>query len=92
MNNKIEEITLELNSNQLTVNHAQLAGIGSLIFLAIREETTLEYQWEEWGFDDISHETILILDRELDAGGFLWLVNACATSIFFLIDKEKAII
>ena len=51
MNEEHEEILSELN-------HTQLTGLGCLVFLAIREKTTLEHQWKEWGFTDIPQQTI----------------------------------
>lgn len=45
---------------QLTT--AQLAGLGALVYLAIREETTVLYHFEEWGFDDIPKELIAYCD------------------------------
>lgn len=84
MNLEIEEILGELN-------HVQLTGLGCLAFLAIREKSTLERQWKEWGFTDIPHQTIL--DCELDDAGLMELATTCA--IYLLEDltiNEKAIV
>ncbi len=35
------------------LNPSQIAGIGCLAFLAIREKSSLQHQREEMGFDDI---------------------------------------
>ncbi|MBW4572174.1 MAG: hypothetical protein KME31_30545 [Tolypothrix carrinoi HA7290-LM1] len=83
MNEEHEEILTELN-------HVQLTGLGCLIFLAIREKTTIEYQWKEWGFNDIPHQTIL--DCEMDDAGLLELATTVATYILEdLTINEKAI-
>jgi hypothetical protein len=34
-------------------NRTQATGLNSLIFLALREQTTIAYQRKEWGFEDI---------------------------------------
>lgn len=34
-------------------NRTQATGLNSLIFLALREQTTVLHQKKEWGFDDI---------------------------------------
>lgn len=83
MNEHHEEILFHLN-------HTQLTGLGCLAFLAIREKTTLEYQWKEWGFTDITRETIL--ECELDDAGLLELATAAATYILEdLTANEKTI-
>lgn len=46
MNEQIEAILKDLN-------FTQLAGLGSLAFLALREQTSLVHQWSEWGYTDI---------------------------------------
>lgn len=45
---------------QLTT--AQLARLGVLVYLAIREETTVLYQFEEWGFEDVPQDIIVCCD------------------------------
>ncbi|MGI2909027.1 hypothetical protein [Tolypothrix sp. VBCCA 56010] len=70
MNDQIEEILFHLSRVQLT-------GLGCLAIIAIREKTTLEHQCEEWGFSDISHQTIL--DCEMDDAGLLELATTAAT-------------
>jgi hypothetical protein len=84
MNEHHEEILFHLT-------HVQLTGLGCLVFLAIREKTTLEHQWEEWGFDDIPHETIVQL--ELDEADLLELATAAASYLLAdLTECEKAIV
>ncbi|MBG1268264.1 hypothetical protein [Nostoc sp. WHI] len=39
-------------------NRAQATGLNCLIFLALREQTTVAYQQKEWGFDDIPEQII----------------------------------
>ncbi len=83
MNPEHEEILIELN-------HKQLTGLCCLVFLAIREKTTIEHQWEEWGFDDIPHQ--IILDCEMDDAGLLELATTAATYLLEdLTILEKAI-
>jgi hypothetical protein len=83
MNDQIEEILFRLT-------HVQLTGLGCLAFLAIRENTTIEHQWKEWGFSDIPHETIV--EFQLDDAGLLELATVCATYILEdLAINEKAI-
>jgi hypothetical protein len=60
------------------------------LFSHPRKKTTLEHQWEEWGFDDIPHETIVEL--ELDDAGLLELTTAAANYLLAdLTTNEKAI-
>ena len=83
MNEHHEEIIFHLN-------HVQLTGLGCLAFLAIREKSTLKYQWKEWGFTDISEETILELEQ--DDTGLLELATAISTYLLEdLTSHEKAI-
>jgi hypothetical protein len=83
MNEHQEQILFNLT-------HVQLTGLGCLAFLAIREKSTLERQWREWGFDDIPHETIF--EFELEDPDLMELVTAIATRIFEdLTINEKAI-
>ena len=83
MTNHHEEILFHLN-------HTQLTGLGCLAFLAIREKSTLKYQWKEWGFTDIPLETIL--EFELDDTGLLELATAIATYLLEdLTTYEKTI-
>ena len=72
------------------LNHAQLSGLGCLAFLAIREKSTLERQWREWGFIDLPLETIL--EFELEDTELMELASVIATRIFEdLSPNEKAI-
>ncbi|HEY9741869.1 MAG TPA: hypothetical protein V6C90_15380 [Coleofasciculaceae cyanobacterium] len=45
------------------LNHIQLAGLATLIFLGIREKTDLAWQQSEWQFSDIPDEAIAHLDQ-----------------------------
>lgn len=66
------------------LNLAQLSGLATLIFLSIREKTSIAYQWKEWGFTDISHETIQEFQRYFDQltnTEMLQIVNSITSSI-----------
>ncbi|MEH1852670.1 MAG: hypothetical protein V7L11_13645 [Nostoc sp.] len=39
-------------------NRSQATGLNSLIFLALREDTSVAYQWRSWGFEDIPKQVI----------------------------------
>jgi hypothetical protein len=43
-------------------NRAQTTGLNCLIFLALREQTTIAYQKKEWGFEDIPQQIIVWCD------------------------------
>lgn len=43
---------------QRNLNRGQLTGLNSLIFLALREQTTVAYQRKEWAFEDIPEQII----------------------------------
>ncbi|MDM9582305.1 hypothetical protein [Nostoc sp. GT001] len=43
-------------------NRAQNTGLNCLIFLALREQTTIAYQKKEWGFEDIPQQIIVWCD------------------------------
>lgn len=75
----------------LQMNHTQLTGLGCLAFLAIREKSTLERQWKEWGFEDIPHETIL--EFELEDDELMELASAIAVYVLEDLNTthEKAI-
>lgn len=82
MTNHHEEILFHMN-------RTQLSGLGCLVFLAIREKSTLEYQWKEWGFEDISLETIL--EFELEDEELMELASAIAVYVLEDLTIEKAI-
>ncbi len=44
-------------------NPAQAAGLNCLIFLSLREQSTVAYQWDEWGFTDIPQQVITWCDE-----------------------------
>ncbi|MCC5620675.1 hypothetical protein [Nostoc sp. CHAB 5715] len=74
LNNK--EITLKENNMNVTeinrldiINHieqnfdrTQTTGLNCLIFLALREKSTIAYQKKEWGFEDIPEQIIQACD------------------------------
>ncbi len=66
-------------------NRAQATGLNCLIFLAVREQTTVTYQFEENDFDDIPEEIVNLCDR-LDDDALLDL----AGHITFSLVTEKA--
>ncbi|MDZ8135170.1 MAG: hypothetical protein RM049_07675 [Nostoc sp. DedQUE04] len=39
-------------------NRTQAIGLNSLIFLSLREDTSVGYQWKSWGFVDIPKQVI----------------------------------
>jgi hypothetical protein len=46
-----------------TFNRAQATGLNCLIFLSLREQSTVAYQWDEWGFTDIPQQVITWCDQ-----------------------------
>jgi hypothetical protein len=44
-------------------NRAQATGLNCLIFLSLREQSTVAYQWDEWGFTDIPQQVIAWCDQ-----------------------------
>ncbi|AVH71574.1 hypothetical protein [Nostoc sp. 'Lobaria pulmonaria (5183) cyanobiont'] len=65
-------------------NHTQAIGLNCLIFLAVREQTTVTYQYEELGFEDIPQQIVTLCDR-LDDDALLDL----AGQITFCLVTEK---
>ncbi len=47
-------------------NRAQATGLNSLIFLAMREQTTVVHQRKEWGFEDIPRHIACWCDELTD--------------------------
>lgn len=43
-------------------NRTQATGLNCLIFLALREQTTIAYQRKEWAFEDIPEQIIQACD------------------------------
>ena len=39
-------------------NRTQVTGLNCLIFLALREKSTIAYQKKEWGFEDLSEQIV----------------------------------
>ncbi|MEH2357526.1 hypothetical protein [Nostoc sp.] len=66
-------------------NRAQAIGLNCLIFLAVREQTTVTYQYEEHDFEDIPQQIVTLCDR-LDDDALLDL----AGQITFSLVTEKA--
>ncbi|PHJ60248.1 hypothetical protein VF14_11575 [Nostoc linckia z18] len=46
-----------------SLDRRQVIGLNCLIFLALREQTTVAYQRQEWGFTDIPEEVIAWCDK-----------------------------
>lgn len=44
-------------------NRPQVLGVAALIFIAHREQTSLHYQWEEFGFSDIPDFIVHSIDQ-----------------------------
>lgn len=61
-------------------NRPQATGLNCLIFLSIREQTSVTYQWDEWGFTDIPQQVIQWCD-ELEENDLLSLAADIATSL-----------
>ncbi|MFN6540890.1 MAG: hypothetical protein RM021_031740 [Nostoc sp. EkiNYC01] len=55
-----EEIITHIEQN---FNRAQATGLNCLIFLALREQTSVAYHWNEWGFADIPQQVIAWCDE-----------------------------
>ncbi|MEH2287187.1 hypothetical protein [Nostoc sp.] len=68
-------------------DRAQAAGLNCLIFLAVREETTVTYQYEEIGFDDIPKEIVRLCDR-LDDDDLLDLAGRITLAL--IMEKNAA--
>ncbi|MHC5853786.1 hypothetical protein [Nostoc sp.] len=49
-------------------NRTQATGLNCLIFLSLREQTTVAYQRKEWGFDDIPEHIIAWCDSLQEDG------------------------
>lgn len=67
-------------------NRTQATGLNCLIFLAVREQTTVTYQYEEHDFEDIPEQIIYLCDR-LDDDALLDL----AGQITFCLVTETAV-
>jgi hypothetical protein len=88
---KIEEIENLNSSIHQKHNHTlrgltsdQLSGLGTLIFLSIREKTTIAYQHKELGFTDIPDKTIEEFQRyieQLTTPEMLQIINSIALAI-----------
>ena len=53
------DIITHLNQN---INHRQATGLNALIFLALREQTTVAHQHKELGFSDIPEQILAWCD------------------------------
>ncbi|MBN3907674.1 MAG: hypothetical protein HWQ35_14270 [Nostoc sp. NMS1] len=61
-------------------NRSQATGLNSLIFLALREQTTVGHQRKEWGFEDIPEQIVAWCD-ELEDEDLLEVATAIATGL-----------
>lgn len=66
---------------EMNFTRAQATGLASLIFLSLREQTTLAYQWDEWGFTDIPQEFITWCDEQLEEDDLISLAADIAASL-----------
>ncbi|MBG1267757.1 hypothetical protein [Nostoc sp. WHI] len=75
---------------QKTFNRSQATGLNCLIFLALREQTTVKYQHEEWGFDDISEQIVTSCDQ-FDDDELIALAADIATGLLeeLVADQQK---
>jgi hypothetical protein len=74
MTNVAHELIARLES----LSRSSAVGLMSLLCLAIREQTDLADQMDEWGFTDIPQDLILELN-ELDDIGYLEVCGQIAT-------------
>ncbi|GAX43427.1 hypothetical protein NIES4075_44400 [Tolypothrix sp. NIES-4075] len=65
------------------LNPSQIAGIGCLAFAAIREKSSLQYQREEMGFDDIPLNHLFYEDIDDDS----CLLEIAALIAEYLVEK-----
>ncbi|MEH2031239.1 MAG: hypothetical protein V7K67_16515 [Nostoc sp.] len=49
-------------------NRTQATGLNCLIFLSLREQTTVAYQRKEWGFEDIPEQIVSWCDSLEECG------------------------
>jgi hypothetical protein len=61
-------------------NPAQALGLNCLIFLSLREQTSIAYQWDEWGFTDIPLQVITWCDQ-MEEPELLWLTTDIAVGL-----------
>lgn len=55
-------------------NRSQATGLNCLIFLSLREQTTVAYQKKEWGFEDIPEQIVTWCDS-LEEGELIQLAE-----------------
>ncbi len=72
-----EEIITYIEQN---FNRAQATGLNCLIFLSLREETSVAYQQAEWGFNDIPEHIIAQCDS-LEENDLIELATEIATGL-----------
>ncbi|WP_445626445.1 hypothetical protein [Nostoc sp. DSM 114167] len=75
-------------------NRTQATGLNVLIFLAVREQTTVTYQYEEIGYDDIPQQIVNLCDR-LDDDDLLDLAGRITLALIAeensaALDEENA--
>jgi hypothetical protein len=64
-----------------SLNCSQLAGLNTLLFLSIREKSSIAYQYKEWAFTDIPSKVIYCCDN-LDNKQQLKLAIQIAEKLF----------
>ncbi|MFN6565440.1 MAG: hypothetical protein RMY28_037345 [Nostoc sp. ChiSLP01] len=74
---QLEEIITYIEQN---FNRTQATGLNCLIFLSLREQTTIAYQRIEWGFTDIPSSVIHKCDS-LDESDLLELATEIARNL-----------
>ena len=80
--------------NELAVyelNPSQLAGLGAIAFLAIREKTSLYTQWEELGFTDLPEDIVKTCDEYDGETDSFELIEAIAQRLSEISSSEISI-
>ncbi|MBD2415868.1 hypothetical protein FACHB389_29340 [Nostoc calcicola FACHB-389] len=76
---EIEPVDIIMHIEQ-NFNRAQTTGLNCLIFLSLREETSVAYQLHEWGFHDIPEYIVAGCDS-LGENDLIELATEIATSL-----------
>ncbi|BAY78375.1 hypothetical protein NIES25_48490 [Nostoc linckia NIES-25] len=66
----------------------QSIGLNCLIFLSLREQTTIAHQLKEWGFTDISEQVITWIDA-LDEDSQILLATDIAAGLLEELVNER---
>lgn len=72
--NQVQEILKQM----CDFNRPQALGVVALIFIAQREQTSVSYQWKEWGYSDIPETLVGCID-ELDDDDQFAIASKIAT-------------